>query len=407
MSRDDEEPRFERDFVAPAGSLLRVSPRVRRIVAPNPGPFTFTGTCTYVVGAGEVAVIDPGPENPAHAEALLAALAGEKITHIFVTHTHRDHSPAARLLQRATGAEILGCAPYFPARDLALGETNKLDAANDLEHNPGHVLVDGETFEGPGYTLRAVATPGHTTNHLCFELAEEKALFTGDHIMGWATSIVAPPDGAMRPCINSLEKLRSLVHRGLLAGPWRPCVPAAALSARPAPPPPAARTLDPLRPGGEQDLNIETMVEKVYEKLDPRLKGGAALTTLAHLEDLCARKLVTTDGPPQLTGVFAGRELRARLFNKTSAISRPQSPILGRAPRAKGRRSDPGAGPCRIPLRGPSDVPARPDQALALRRRRLCHPLVANRDSLELAGGHVRHRRRLRAASGPGLGRRC
>ncbi len=301
---DDEEPTFDRDFIAPAGSLLRVSRLVRRIVAPNPGPFTFTGTCTYVVGAGDVAVIDPGPEIPAHIEALLTGLAGEKITHIFVTHTHRDHSPAARLLQDATGAEIVGCAPYSAARELALGETNKLDAANDLDHAPAHVLADGEVFSGPGYTLRALATPGHTTNHLCFELAEERALFTGDHIMGWATSIVAPPDGAMRPYIDSLEKLRATDHEVYWPGHGGPVVQPqrflrALLHHR------RLRELSILSALAATPLGIETIVEKVYEKLDPRLKGGAALTSLAHLEDLCARGLVRTDGQPQLTGVFA------------------------------------------------------------------------------------------------------
>ena len=182
------------------------------MVAPNPGPFTFTGTCVYVVGEGDVAVIDPGPDDPAHVAALLAALSGEKITKILATHTHRDHSPAARRLQEATGAEIIGCAPYFPARELALGETNKLDAANDLDHSPDRLMADGDVLSGSDFTLRAVATPGHTMNHLCFELAEEKALFTGDHIMGWSTTIVAPPDGAMRHFLDLLEKLRGFDH---------------------------------------------------------------------------------------------------------------------------------------------------------------------------------------------------
>ncbi len=228
---NDEEPRFDLTFKAPAGQVMRVSPLVRRLVAPNPGPFTFTGTCSYFVGAGEVALIDPGPDDPDHVEALLAAVPGEQIAKILVTHTHRDHSPAARAIQAATGAEIIGCAPHFPARDLALGETNKLDAANDLDHAPDRALADGDLIKGPGYSLRAIATPGHTMNHLCFELVEEKALFTGDHIMGWSTSIVAPPDGNMRLYLELARKTARLRSCGLLAGPWRPSGAAAAVSA--------------------------------------------------------------------------------------------------------------------------------------------------------------------------------
>jgi glyoxylase-like metal-dependent hydrolase (beta-lactamase superfamily II) len=304
MSEDDEEPRFNLAFDAPAGSLLRVSGLVRRMVAPNAGPFTFTGTCSYVLGSGEVAVVDPGPENPDHVEALLAALGPEKVTHILVTHTHRDHSPAARLLKAATGAEILGCAPHAPARELALGETNKLDAANDTDHAPDHVLGDGEIFRGPGFTLRAVATPGHTTNHLCFELAEEKALFTGDHIMGWSTSIVAPPDGAMRPYMESLEKLRAMDHDIYWPGHGGP-IPLPHRFLRALQHHRRLREHSILSALAKDPLHVSAIVEKVYEKLDPRLKGAAALTTLAHLEDFCARGLVTTQGPAQLDGVFA------------------------------------------------------------------------------------------------------
>ncbi len=246
----DEEPHFDLSFVGPPGQLMRVSKLVRRMVAPNPGPFTFTGTCVYVVGEGEVAVIDPGPDDPAHVAALLAALSGEKVTKILATHTHRDHSPAARPLQQATGAEIIGCAPYFPARELALGETNKLDAANDLDHSPDRFMADGDVVSGSGFTLRAVATPGHTMNHLCFELAEEKALFTGDHIMGWSTTIVAPPDGAMRPFLELAGKAARFRPCDLLAGPWRPRHPAATLFARPASSSARARNVHSRRAGG-------------------------------------------------------------------------------------------------------------------------------------------------------------
>ncbi|MCI4678763.1 MBL fold metallo-hydrolase [Rhodoblastus acidophilus] len=299
----DEAPRFDLAFDASAGRLLRVSPLVRRIVAPNPGPFTFTGTCTYVIGEGEVAVVDPGPDLPAHVEALLDALKGEKVAAIAVTHTHRDHSPAARHLQQATGAEIIGCAPHHSARDLVLGEINKLDAANDLDHKPDRALADGDVWQGAGFALRAVATPGHTMNHVCLELVEEKALFTGDHIMGWSTSIVAPPDGAMRLYMDSLEKLRAYDHDVYWPGHGGPVTQPqrfvrALLHHR------RAREKSILAALGGGALAVPEIVEKVYEKLDPRLIGAAALSTFAHLEDLFARGLVQTEAPPQLGGRF-------------------------------------------------------------------------------------------------------
>jgi glyoxylase-like metal-dependent hydrolase (beta-lactamase superfamily II) len=303
---DGEEPRFDLTFNAPAGELQKVSPLVRRLVAPNPGPFTFTGTCVYIVGAGEVTAIDPGPDLPAHTDALLNGLAGERIGKILVTHTHRDHSPAARALREATGAEILGCAPHFAARELVLGETNKLDASNDTDYRPDRVLSDGAIVAGPGYTIKAVATPGHTMNHLCFELVEEQALFTGDHIMGWSTSIVAPPDGAMRLYLDSLAKLRDADHLIYWPGHGGPVTQPrrfvrALLHHR------RAREISILGALGAGPRAIPDIVEKVYEKLDARLKGAAALSTLAHLEDLCTREMVETDGAPQLTGIFRRR----------------------------------------------------------------------------------------------------
>jgi glyoxylase-like metal-dependent hydrolase (beta-lactamase superfamily II) len=306
VHNDDEAPRFDLTFSAAAGEMLQISPLVRRLVAPNPGPFTFTGTCTYVVGAGEVTVIDPGPDVPAHMDTLLKGLSGERITKILVTHTHRDHSPAARTLKQATGAEIWGCAPHFSARELALGETNKLDAANDSDHDPDRVLSDGEFLTGPGYTIRTVATPGHTMNHLCFELLQEKALFTGDHIMAWSTTIVAPPDGAMRPYLDSLAKLRDADHALYWPGHGGPVTQPqrfvrALLHHR------RARETSILSALDAGPRAIPALVEKVYEKLNPKLKGAAALSTLATLEDLCVRNLVETEGAPQLTSIFRRR----------------------------------------------------------------------------------------------------
>ena len=168
-----------------SGPPETLSPLVRRLLAPNPSPFTFTGTQTHIVGRGSVAVIDPGPELPQHVDAILAATAGEEIAAILCTHTHRDHSPAARLLQQASGAPLVGCAPLVPPE-----EDGMADEAYDRDYRPDRVIGDGEALAGEGWTLVGIATPGHTSNHLCFALPEERALFTGDHVMGWSTTVV-------------------------------------------------------------------------------------------------------------------------------------------------------------------------------------------------------------------------
>jgi glyoxylase-like metal-dependent hydrolase (beta-lactamase superfamily II) len=172
---------FNRDFDGVPGEVTTLSPLVRRIVADNPGLFTFKGTNTYIVGEGHVAVIDPGPDDPVHITAILSAVQNETVAAILVTHTHHDHSPAARALKQATGAEIIGCGPHLPARDLELGEINPLDASNDLDHKPDWQLHEGERFSGDGFSLVCVETPGHTMNHLAFALPEEQILFSGDN----------------------------------------------------------------------------------------------------------------------------------------------------------------------------------------------------------------------------------
>ncbi len=182
-----------------------LEPLVRRVLAPNPSPFTYTGTQTYLVGTQDgLAVIDPGPDDADHLAALEAAIGGAKVAAICCTHTHRDHSPGARPLAERTGAPIIGCAP------LALESAGpRADAPFDKDYLPDRVLQDGESLEGPGWTLTAVATPGHTSNHLCYALEETGALFTGDHVMGWSTSVVVPPDGDMADYMASLERLHS------------------------------------------------------------------------------------------------------------------------------------------------------------------------------------------------------
>jgi glyoxylase-like metal-dependent hydrolase (beta-lactamase superfamily II) len=286
---------FDRSFEVGPGELVTLSRLVRRMLANNPGPMTFKGTCTYVVGHGQVAVIDPGPNDPTHVSRLLAALANETITHILVTHTHRDHSPAAQLLKEATGASIIGCASYKPARDLVINEANRADAANDLTYVPDAIMQDGDCLEGDGFSLTAIATPGHTMNHLCFALPQEQTLFSGDHVMAWSTSIVAPPDGSMRHYMDSLDKLRRREdalfwpgHGGPVKEPQRFL--RALVHHR------HQREAAILARLSDGHTSIETIVLKIYDGLDPALRGAAALSVLAHLEDLVARGSVKTEG---------------------------------------------------------------------------------------------------------------
>ncbi|MBY6241138.1 MBL fold metallo-hydrolase [Methylosinus sp. Sm6] len=293
-------------FDAPPGALVRVAPATRRVIAPNPGAFTFTGTCSYILGEGEVAIVDPGPAIASHIEALLAAIEGERLRYILVTHTHRDHSPAARLLKERAGATVAGCAPYAPPPDLSVTGPG-LDAAHDRDYAPDRVLADGERIDVGGLTVEAVATPGHTTNHLCFALCEERALFTGDHVMGWATTVVAPPDGSMGDYVSSLEKLRARddrlywpAHGGPVREPQRYL--RALLHHR------RQRELAIMQRLGEGDETIATMVARIYEGVDVRLHGAAALSVFAHLEDLVERGRVTCDGPPTLTARYWARQ---------------------------------------------------------------------------------------------------
>lgn len=293
---------FDRKFPVPSGRLDEVTPLVRRIVAPNPSPFTFTGTCSYIVGRGQVAILDPGPDDPAHVAALLDAVRGETVTHIVVTHTHRDHSPAAAALKAATGAVTVGEGPHRPARPLHIGEINALDASGDMDFLPDIALAEGEALTGPGWTLEAIATPGHTANHLAFALPENDLLFSGDHVMAWATTIVAPPDGAMGDYVRSLEKLAARSEPLYLPGHGGPVRDAPAfvrdyLDHR------RAREAAILR-GLERNTTIPDLVRGIYIGLDPRLVGAASLTVLAHLEDMVGKGLVTTEGPPAIDGAF-------------------------------------------------------------------------------------------------------
>jgi len=268
----------------------QLEPGVLRLTANNPSPFTSSGTQSYVVGTHEVAVIDPGPAGDAeHLQSLLEAIEARPVVAILCTHTHRDHSPLARDLKEATGAPIVGCAP------LVLDDAGpRADASFDHDYAPDRVLRDGESVGAEGWTLTAVATPGHTSNHLCFALPETAALFSGDHVMGWSTSIVSPPDGNMGDYMASLGTLLGREDRVYYPG-HGPQVDNPRRLVRGMMGHRKSREGAILRlvAGGEGDLGA--MVRAMYAGLDPRMHPAAARSVLAHLLDLRRRGLVTGD----------------------------------------------------------------------------------------------------------------
>jgi glyoxylase-like metal-dependent hydrolase (beta-lactamase superfamily II) len=275
---------------APYGVSERLSPLVRRVLARNPSPFTYLGTGTYIIGNDRVAVIDPGPDDDDHLAAILAATAGETVTHMFVTHTHRDHSPLSVRLKAATGARLVGCAPLVIADD-----GPRVDAAFDDTYAPDDIMADGDKADGDGWTIAAVHTPGHTSNHLCFALHEEKALFTGDHVMGWSTSVVAPPDGDMAAYMRSLRRLMDRddsiyypTHGDPVTEPRR--LVRGYIAHRRQREAQIVRQLE----AGQQA--IPAMVSAMYAGVDKRLHPAAGRSVLAHLIDMEARGLVTRAG---------------------------------------------------------------------------------------------------------------
>jgi len=262
------------------GAVETLSPLIRRVTAHNPGPFTGTGTGSHIIGHGDVAVLDPGPNDAAHVAALLRATQGERIAAILITHTHRDHSPASRALAAASGAPVIGCAPLV--HDVPRGTPDRLSEAFDLTYFPDRVLADGESVEGPGWRLEALATPGHASNHLAFALVQERALFTGDHVMGWATSVVAPPDGDMADYLASLARLQARddlvyhpAHGDPVNEPQR-LVRGLILHRR-------QREAAILALLDKRPSTVPTLVATMYARVDPRLHGAAGLSVLAHL----------------------------------------------------------------------------------------------------------------------------
>lgn len=299
-----DEIEFDRSATTEAGTVANLSPLVRRIIASNGGPMTFTGTCSYIVGRGTVAVVDPGPDDPGHVERLLAAVRGETVSHIVVTHTHRDHSPAVPALKAATGALVVGCGPHRPSRELGPGEGRVLDAAADIDFAPDREMREGDAISGPGWSLAAVATPGHTANHLAFTLAEEETLFSGDHVMAWSTSVVAPPDGSMAAYMASIEKLRGLEHARYWPGHGGP-VNEPQRFLRGLVQHRRQREAAVLSRLSQGDETIAAMVPVIYQGLAPALHGAAALSVLAQLEHLVLRGAVqSSDAIPALASRY-------------------------------------------------------------------------------------------------------
>jgi glyoxylase-like metal-dependent hydrolase (beta-lactamase superfamily II) len=294
---------FDKSFDLAPETVEEVVPGVRRMLADNPSPFTFKGTVSYIVGHGRVAIIDPGPLDQRHIAALLDAVRGETVTHIFVTHTHHDHSPAVPRIKAATGAMVLAEGPHRPARPLHVGEAPRLDASNDTDFRPDRALHDGEVVAGPGWTIEAIATPGHTANHMAFALKEADLLFSGDHVMAWSTPVVAPPDGAMSDYMASLQKLARRSEPLYLPGHGgavrdAPRFVAHYIRHR------QAREASILHRLAKGEADIPTLVRAIYIGLDPRLVKAAGLSVLAHLEDLVTRGLVVTEGEPSIAGRY-------------------------------------------------------------------------------------------------------
>lgn len=298
-----KDPEFNRDFQPAYGSAVPVAQNVQRITVNNPSAFTFHGTNSYIVGDTSVAVIDPGPEDEMHFQALMAALRGREVSHIFVSHTHRDHSPLAARLKQATGALTVAEGPHRAARPLHEGERNPFAESSDTEFVPDIVLGDGKSLSGDGWTLTALHTPGHTANHSAFALDDSGIVFSADHVMAWATTIVAPPDGSMSDYMASLAKLLQRKDRLFLPGHGGPVNdPTAFMRGLRAHRRMREKAVLARIKGGDQ--TIPDMVKIIYRSTDPRLHGAAALSVLAHIEDLIEKGEVQTDGPPSLSGLY-------------------------------------------------------------------------------------------------------
>lgn len=296
-------PQFRTEFKPHHGEAVPVAKDILRVTAPNSGPFTFHGTNSYIIGSSSLAVIDPGPDDKAHLDALLEAIGKRPVTHIAVTHTHMDHSPLARKLAKITGSIIVAEGTHRAARDLHIGEQNPLDAAADRDFEPDMTIRHGDLVSGEDWTLEAIYTPGHTANHMAYALRNRNILFSGDHVMGWATSIVAPPDGSMSDYMTSLDRLADRDEGTYLPGHGgrldkaREFTRALRAHRRMR----ESAILSRIRRG---DRTIPEIVAVIYKETDPRLHGAAALSVMAHLEDLVSSGRVATEGPVSIEGTY-------------------------------------------------------------------------------------------------------
>ena len=292
---------FVRDFDFEYGRCDTLSPLIRRVVAPNPGPFTYTGTGVYIIGHGEVAVLDPGPVDPRHIEALDAALDGERVTHVFVTHHHADHSPMAHPLAEKHGAKVYG---FGPQNTAPAGGEVRLEAGDDVGFQPDIEIEDGQVFSGQGWTIEALHTPGHTSNHVCYALTEENTLFSGDHVMGWSTSVISPPDGDMGDYLEQLARIRDRdfdrlwpTHGPSIDEP-RPFI-QAYLDHR------LQREVQILEQIASGRTGVRDMVEGMYADIDKRLHPAAAHSVLAHLIHMVKTGRVACNAQtPQLDSLY-------------------------------------------------------------------------------------------------------
>ena len=299
---------FNRSVDVDYGVAEEVVPGVRRIVANNPGPYTFLGTNTYIVGSGQVAVIDPGPADAAHLAAIAKATRGERVTHILITHSHRDHCDGAKPLQEMLGGELVAYGPTGTLR--GAGTPGLGDAFVDSAFTPDLPVADGDTVKGSGFALDVLHMPGHAPDHLCFALVGKRTVFTGDHVMGWNTTVIAPPEGNMADFIASLEKLMQRhdkiflpAHGGHIQTPQR--VVRAYITHR------KWREQTILACLDEGVCTIPRIVAKLYGALDVNLKEAAALSVLAHLEHLIDRDVVSAEGATDRLSAFYVRPASA------------------------------------------------------------------------------------------------
>jgi glyoxylase-like metal-dependent hydrolase (beta-lactamase superfamily II) len=290
---------FVRDIKFEYGNSMQVSPLIRRAIANNPSAFTYTGTGTYIVGHGEVAVIDPGPRDERHLAALLRAIKGETVSHILITHTHSDHSPLARELKAETGALTYGFGPHGGNSQYEV----KVEEDGDREFMPDRRVMHGDVLRGKDWTIECVFTPGHTSNHVCYALKEEKALFTGDHVMGWSTSVISPPDGNMRDYMASLRLLLERddeifwpTHGPAIRDP-KPFL-RAFIAHR------EDRERQILEQIGKGNGRIAGMVSVLYASVDKRLYPAAERSVLAHIEHLIELGRIKTDGTPSINSIY-------------------------------------------------------------------------------------------------------